>query len=103
MRRYQKVILSALLLGWIMLPMAADARMQMTCGQRGAVVTALDKMYAEKPVSLGIADNGSVIEVFASAEGSWTIVLTSPTGISCLLAAGESWETIPTKAAGLQS
>ena len=103
MRRYRKVILSALLLGWVMLPMTANARMHMTCDQRGALVTALDKLYAEKPISLGIANNGSVIEVFASAEGSWTIVLTSPTGMSCMLAAGDSWETSPTRAAGLKS
>ena len=42
-----------------------------------------------------------VIEVFASEEtGSWTILLTSPQGLTCLMAAGEAYETDPEQAAG---
>ena len=40
--------------------------------------------------------NGKLIQVFVSTEtGTWTIISTAPTGVSCIVAAGESWETLP--------
>lgn len=35
------------------------------------------------------------IEVYASPDGTWTIVTTRPDGMSCLMAAGQAWETLP--------
>ena len=46
---------------------------------------------------MGLASNGSMIEIFASPNGSWTIVMTQPDGVTCLMAAGESWEDLPQK------
>jgi hypothetical protein len=36
-----------------------------------------------------------VLEVFVSDTGTWTVVVTDPKGVSCVLAAGQSWEEIP--------
>jgi hypothetical protein len=35
-----------------------------------------------------------VIEIFTSASGSWTIVVTRPDGQTCLVASGQAWEDI---------
>ena len=70
------------------------------CGERRAVVENLDQTYSEAPVSLGLASNGSVIEVLASPSGSFTIILTQPNGLSCVMAAGENWENLPKRLAG---
>ncbi|MCB1343639.1 MAG: hypothetical protein KDK24_21735 [Pseudooceanicola sp.] len=36
-----------------------------------------------------------MLEVFASAEtGTWTITLTAPNGQTCLIASGQSFETL---------
>jgi len=49
--------------------------------------------YRESPVAVGLASNGKLLEVLTSEDGStWTILLTSPNGISCLFAAGSSWQ-----------
>ena len=81
--------LGALLLPW---PALADGQ----CGERAEVIRQLDGRYAEQPVALGIAENGGVIEVLAAPQGeTWTIVITMPNGITCMLAAGEDWERIP--------
>jgi hypothetical protein len=37
-----------------------------------------------------------VVELFASSSGSWTMVVTTPNGTSCLVAAGENWDTVRT-------
>ena len=74
------------------------------CGERRAVVANLEKTYSEASVStglsIGLASNGSVIEVLASPSGSFTIILTQPNGLSCVMAAGENWENLPKRLAG---
>ncbi len=70
------------------------------CGERRAVVENLEQTYSEAPVSIGLASNGSVIEVLASPSGSFTIILTQPNGLSCIMAAGENWEDLPKRLAG---
>ncbi len=43
-------------------------------------------------MAIGLTGNGSVIELFTTGDGStWTIVITSPDGLSRVVAAGESW------------
>lgn len=73
---------------------SGDAIGQTMCGQRGTVVGSLEKNYSEVPVSMGLAVNGSVIEVLASPSGSFTIIMTRPSGLSCIMAAGEKWEDV---------
>lgn len=78
----------------------ADMDTPRICGDRDAVLRTLDGKYAEKPASVGLANNGTVVEVLTSEDGTWTIVMTAPNGRSCLLAAGEYWQTLPAKMAG---
>lgn len=63
------------------------------CEDRATVLDQLSNRYSEAPVAMGLATNGSVLEVLSSGEGtSWTIILTGADGISCVLATGESWQ-----------
>lgn len=90
-------VLAAAALALGLLPgIAAPAAAQGACKARGAAVAQLAKRYAEAPVSMGLADNGAMFEVFSSSDGAtWTIVMTRPDGMSCLIAAGEAWEKVP--------
>ncbi len=36
-----------------------------------------------------------MIEVLAAESGKFTVLLTRPTGVSCLITAGDYWETLP--------
>ena len=62
------------------------------CGQRDIIVEQLETRHGEFRRSVGLQDNMIVVEVFASDVGSWTILFTKPTGISCFVAVGKSWE-----------
>ena len=73
------------------------------CSSRLDVVDKLDRSYAEKPVSMGLASNGSVVEVFASQIGTFSIVITRPDGLACIVSAGEGWENLPPKEADQKS
>ena len=65
------------------------------CTEREEVVSGLLDQYSEVPKNLGIANNGGVIEILTSQVGSWTIILTMPNGVTCMIAAGEHWMTHP--------
>jgi hypothetical protein len=63
------------------------------CQPRDLLLTWLQKNYGEVPSGLGVA-NGSLIELLSSPDGaSWTIIQTTPNGISCLIVDGEGWRT----------
>lgn len=72
-----------------------QSRHEAYCETRADVLKALAGKYTERPVSIGLASNGAVVEVLASSEGTWTIIMTMPWGLSCLLAAGDHWEDLP--------
>jgi hypothetical protein len=65
------------------------------CALRAAVVSRLAEAYGETRQSMGLGANNAVIEVFASGEtGTWTITVTTPNGVTCLIASGQSYEAI---------
>lgn len=65
------------------------------CGPRDNVVALLGERYGESRQSIGLAGRGQVMEVFASLEtGTWTITVTLPNGMTCLVASGQSYEAL---------
>ena len=91
----------AMLLALLVLPLSLPAKAQNLCNARDQVLTHFDSKYSEAPVAMGLANNGGVIEVLSSGSGNtWTIIITMPNGVTCLLATGESWESLPLIAAG---
>ena len=65
------------------------------CAPRDAVVERLAENYGETRRSIGLGANNAVVEVFASEEtGSWTITVTMASGVTCLVASGQSYETL---------
>jgi hypothetical protein len=71
------------------------------CADRAQVVSRLEERYGETLQSMGLHQNNNLLEVYASAEtGTWTILVTRPDGIACLIAAGQMWEATPVRAPG---
>ncbi len=65
------------------------------CGDRQAIVDQLTNKYGESRQNVGLNGNNSLVEVFVSAAtGTWTILVTMPTGTSCLVAAGQNWQVV---------
>ncbi len=64
------------------------------CTARDGLLTQLEEKYGEVPVAIGVA-NGALIELLTTKDGiTWTIILTSPKGMSCLIASGEGWQPL---------
>ena len=64
------------------------------CVEHADFLDHLSSAYKEAPVAMGVTSNGHMLEVVASESGTWTIIVTAPSGITCGLVAGESWETM---------
>lgn len=76
---------------------------QQNCAPRDLVIERLASAYGEARQSIGLAQNNTMVEVFASVEtGTWTITVTNASGLTCLVASGQAFErlteTLPTPA-----
>lgn len=81
----------ALCAGFAFLSSTASAA-QPQCNDRKQVIDLLAQKYKEAPVAAGVTNNGGLVEVLTDGKGgTWTIIVTTPEGVSCLVAAGEGW------------
>ncbi len=82
-------------LGILVLGASEVAAQPNSCAPRGVVIERLADKYGESRQSVGLGGQGQLVEVFASTEtGTWTITVTLPTGMTCLVASGGSYETL---------
>jgi len=79
---------------------AAGAHAHPQCDERDAVLEFLQQKYKEQPVALGVTHNGGLVEVLTTGDDTtWSIIVTTPQGMSCLVAAGEGWKVMQRAAA----
>jgi len=90
-----KQTLLKMTMGLGILVLAAQQVQARSCAPREDVVKQLAETYGETRQSIGVARQGAVIEVFASDQtGSWSITVTRPDGITCLIASGQAYEAM---------
>ena len=65
------------------------------CGPHQEMIKVLAKKYLESPKAVGTVNDDKLVELFVSAQGSWTILVTRTNGSSCIIAAGQNWEDVP--------
>lgn len=95
MRRFSYALIGAIVITLATYPAAA----QTMCGDHQEIVKQLDKEFAENRIGFGLDASGRLMELFASPEtGGWTLLLTLPNGLACLVGAGDIWETVPVPA-----
>ncbi len=85
---------SALILTVVFILLSANASAQVPCTHRDKIVPWLAAKYKEIPVAMALDSRGGLVEVLSSKHGhTWTIIVTSPDGVSCVVTAGENWRT----------
>jgi hypothetical protein len=106
MKPKQKILnligLTAAAAAYLAVTGAASAQIPRNCAPRSAVIMRLAEGYGETRQAMGLGANNAMVEVFASDEtGSWTITITTPNGLTCLMASGQAFEelaeALPTK------
>ncbi|WP_069299496.1 hypothetical protein [Neptunicoccus sediminis] len=62
------------------------------CGPRAEIVTHLAQTYQEVRRGAGLSSATRVVELWSSAQtGSFSILLSYPNGMACVLATGSNW------------
>lgn len=71
------------------------------CDERGLVLELLAEKWGEVPAAIGLANGGGLVEVLVSNGGdTWSLIVTTPDGTSCLVATGQAWRPVPRRRAG---
>jgi hypothetical protein len=67
------------------------------CAGHSDVQNYLGRIYAEKLEAVGLVNDQTIMEIYVGDSGSWTVALTSPEGISCLVLSGQGWQSMDRK------
>lgn len=62
------------------------------CAPRDDLIAQLGTQFNEDQKAVGLLGEQAVMEVYASDQGTWTILTTDINGTSCIIAAGEGWD-----------
>jgi len=62
------------------------------CAMRDVVVDRLESQYSERLTAGGLQTAQSIVEVWTSEKtGTFTVITTHPSGLSCIVATGTHW------------
>jgi len=88
---YKRLFCAALVFGAAALAPPLEAQVG-RCLPRPALVETLEEKFTEQLVGGGLQDPTRLIEVWSSGEtGSFTIFITRPDGVACIVATGRYW------------
>lgn len=72
-----------------------DGNAQALCLSHDTLVKFLQESHSEEQVGTGLETGGHLFEIFATANGrTWTMVVTTPDGASCVIATGLEWQEL---------
>lgn len=87
--------LTTALIALSLLPAASHAG-QPACGERAKIVDQLKIRFKETHRASGLESATKMVEIWTSeSSGSWTILVTQASGITCIAAAGRNWLDMP--------
>ena len=71
---------------------AAMGQSPRACGKHSNVLNHLERVYGEVPVASGVTSGGGIAELLTTKDrDTWTIVVTSHHGVTCMVIAGQGW------------
>ena len=78
---------------------SADAEAAL-CGERDEIRKLLTDRYQESSRGVGLVSDKGVVELLISETGTWSILMTSSTGSTCIVAAGHTWQELAAEIKG---
>jgi hypothetical protein len=92
----KRIMYSMMLFAVAGILVSSVAMAQVPCDQRDKIVEWLAVKYKEAPIATGISSTGSLIVVLSTHDGeTWTLIVSSPDGNSCLIGSGQGWRAKP--------
>jgi hypothetical protein len=75
-------------------PAVSQPTVKLPCADRAQMVSLLRKQFGERLTGYGLSDLGVVFEIYAAADGGWSLIVTRADGTSCLIASGSHWQAV---------
>ncbi|TPM90978.1 hypothetical protein FJ977_32920 [Mesorhizobium sp. B2-1-3A] len=76
-----------------------SAQAQFICGGRSDIVAGLERAFQQKQIGYGVVGQAAIVEIYVSASGTWSMLVTDVKGRSCIFATGDGWENTAIAAA----
>lgn len=87
--------MKSLILAALAACLAVPAWAQNNCAKRTVVLERLADRFGEVRRVVGLDARGGLVEIYGNTKtGTWTMAVTAPNGITCLVAAGRHFEVI---------
>lgn len=67
---------------------------QRNCMSHAGADAKLRKEFGEKVLGRGVSSDGTLLEVFLAPTGAFTVIKTTPGGMSCVVDFGDGWQTL---------
>src|SRR5262245_55432343 len=67
---------------------------QRSCMPHDGAGDKLRSEYGEKVLGHGVSKDGTLVEIFLAPSGTFTVIKTTPAGLSCVVDFGEGWQTV---------
>jgi hypothetical protein len=89
----------------------ALAQVAIICGPLPDIAHQLKTQFGEERIGAGLSSQiltggesqpTMLFQIFASSKGTWTMVVSNPSGDACPLATGTNWETYPIPTTGTE-
>ena len=89
-RRYLAYLAAALI------AVAAPSSAQSVCNTTPVIYSILSGKHGESTAARGMTRGGELLEMWANRDtGSWSLLITRPDGITCLVQAGQNFNAVP--------
>lgn len=76
-------------------PATADSPIaEIVCAPSAEMRDRLTRDYGATLTGTGLRDQDSVMELWSSDRGDWTLVVAYATGQRCIVAMGEAWDSL---------
>ncbi|MEM8786921.1 MAG: hypothetical protein AAGE76_01525 [Pseudomonadota bacterium] len=91
---FKRILSAAMIFGVAAIAPPAEAQNapgRAVCGDRTTIAARLTQRFGETLASTGLT-KGQLVEVWRSpTKGNWTVLMTRPNGVSCIMASGRFW------------
>ena len=77
---------------------AGPALAQQQCVPTPSAYEQMTTRYNEARIYAGVLPNGSIAELWASPAGTFSVLITDPRGMTCMIASGENGSAAPAPA-----
>lgn len=92
MRRF--VVIAILAAAFVTFGLATAKSQTYACAPRALILEKLERFFDEHRSSVAVTSDGRLLEVLTSPTGTWSILITTPGGPACLVAAGDGWRKV---------